>query len=64
MEASVSNSLFVVCTSHQQICDQQGHSSGVELTGNRNSRLRIGYRTSREVLYTAMSVLGNMPSTA
>ena len=47
---------------HQRIYDQQVvlGRCGINIRG-RSSRLRINYRTSREILHTAVSVLSDMP---
>ena len=56
------NSLFIVGDAHQRIYDQQVvlGRCGINIRG-RSSRLRINYRTSREILHTAVSVLSDMP---
>ena len=55
------NSLFIVGDAHQRIYDQHVvlGRCGINIRG-RSSRLRINYRTSREILHTAVSVLGNI----
>lgn len=54
------NSLFIVGDAHQRIYDQHVvlGRCGINIRG-RSSRLRVNYRTSREILHTAVSVLGN-----
>ena len=56
------NSLFIVGDPHQRIYDQQVvlGRCGINIRG-RSSRLRVNYRTSREILHTAVSVLSDMP---
>ena len=61
LEQSGPNSLFIVGDAHQRIYDQHVvlGRCGINIRG-RSSRLRVNYRTSREILHTAVSVLGNM----
>jgi len=62
MEQPGPNSLFIVGDPHQRIYDQQVvlGRCGINIRG-RSSRLRVNYRTSREILHTAVSVLSDMP---
>ena len=60
-ESPQSNRLFLVGDAHQRIYERQVVLShcGIQIRG-RSSRLRINYRTSEQILKTAVSVLKNM----
>ena len=59
--SSAANRLFLVGDAHQRIYDRQVVLShcGIPIRG-RSSRLRINYRTSEQILKTAVSVLQDM----
>lgn len=56
------NSLFIVGDAHQRIYDRKVvlGRCGINIRG-RSSRLRVNYRTSREILNAAVSVLSGVP---